>query len=119
METKVFTTCNGRANNLGVCDICFQPIQTTSVYCGRLIEVPQPTEVQTAEDCLFKSGFDIELFKFNHEYSAKNVFKAMELYAQLKSSEAEQRIKELEGIREELENELKEIKIKLHGILKI
>lgn len=43
-NTKVLTTCNGKGMSNGLCDTCFQPLQTTSIYCGRLIEVVAPSE---------------------------------------------------------------------------
>jgi hypothetical protein len=38
METKTLTTCNGRINQNGICDTCYQPALTSSGQCIRLIE---------------------------------------------------------------------------------
>ena len=43
----------------------------------------------TAEEIINKNGFNFESFKFDNEYSAKNILKAMEQYRN-------------EGLREEL-----------------
>lgn len=52
---KVFKTCNGKANNIGICDTCCHPIQTTSVYCGRLIETKSQEESTPKEQPDFES----------------------------------------------------------------
>jgi len=44
--TQVMTTCDGKTNSFGFCDKCSNPVQGTSVYCGRLIPV-QPVKQQT------------------------------------------------------------------------
>ncbi len=35
------TICNGKINNAGICEKCYQTSQTTSAYCTRLIDVQQ------------------------------------------------------------------------------
>jgi len=41
MTTQVLTTCDGKINNHGFCDKCYQPAHTTSSYCGRLLPIEQ------------------------------------------------------------------------------
>lgn len=43
--TKVYTQCNGQIDSRGLCSKCGKDSQTSSSYCGRLIEV-KPTETQ-------------------------------------------------------------------------
>lgn len=48
------------------------------------------------EKILDRNGFEFEAFKFENEYSAKNLLLAMQEYADQQTSDLQKRIKELE-----------------------
>lgn len=39
--TQTLISCDGRINQFGICDKCHQPAQTTSSYCGRMLQTEQ------------------------------------------------------------------------------
>lgn len=41
MTTQTLVTCNGKINQHGFCDKCYQPAHTTSNQCGRLVPCQQ------------------------------------------------------------------------------
>lgn len=53
----------------------------------------------TAKEILEKNGFDFEAFELDNEYSAKNLLRAMELYAESKATEAYN-----QGVRDAADN---------------
>lgn len=54
MTTQTLVTCNGKINQHGFCDKCYQPAHTTSNQCGRLVPYQQ-AEINTV---LAVSGHD-------------------------------------------------------------
>lgn len=46
MTTQTLVTCNGKINQHGFCDKCYQPAHTTSNQCGRLVPYQQ-AEINT------------------------------------------------------------------------
>lgn len=47
MSTETLTTCTGTIQSNGYCDKCYQPAQTTSNQCGRLIPMTNQPKQKT------------------------------------------------------------------------
>lgn len=65
MTTQTLVTCNGKINQHGFCDKCYQPAPTTSNQCGRLVPYQQ-AEINTV---LAVSGQDIKELIFAIGYA--------------------------------------------------
>jgi hypothetical protein len=94
MQTTTLTVCDGRINSGGFCEKCWQPAQTTSSHCGRLVET-KPTETNTVlavsgqdiKDLIFAIGYTLDAIDVRatdpRRYEAKE--KAAKILEQLVS----------------------------------
>ena len=62
LPLQYITTCDGQINNVGICEKCFQPAQTTSSFCGRQTVsnlLPQEEQKPERKKSLEKIGSEI------------------------------------------------------------
>lgn len=94
MITQTLVTCNGKINQHGFCEKCYQPAHTTSNQCGRLVPYQQ-AEINTVlavsgqdiKDLIFAIGYTLDAIDVRatdpRRYEAKE--KAAKILEQLVS----------------------------------